>query len=171
MLTALGVVVSSCAATTDSPGPIDLLAALPAAERRAAGNVDEAVRVGQVFVDNGHEPALLLRAPARVTWTLRLPPRSALSASARLAANADGSAGAGVTLRVGLSDDRFYEGVLSEPVGGEWRPVTADLGKYSGWQWSLFYRPSEIAWKLILNADATPGGTVALRGLSIRHRD
>lgn len=164
----LAAMAASCAAPPAAP--IDLIAALPSAERRAGGNVDDAVRTTPMQFGADHEPVLLLRAPARVIWTVKFPARSALSASASMAAGEDGRPGPGVTLRLGLSDDRHYDGLLSMPIAPdrEWRPVTLDLGRYSGWQWSLFYRPSKITWKLILNVDATPGGTLALRGLSIR---
>jgi hypothetical protein len=157
--------LAGCGRAHVAPAPIDLLAELPSAERRAAGNVDEAVRSASVPADDG-APALLLRAPARVTWSLRVPDAATLDAAAALMPGSGG----GATLRVGISDDRYYEGLLTLPLiapadgaGPSWQPVAIDLGKYAGWQWSLFYRPSERTWKLIVNADATPGGTIALR--------
>jgi hypothetical protein len=111
-----------------------------------------------------------MRAPARVTWTLRFPDAAALMTAASIVPEADGSTGAGTTLRIGLSDDRYYEGIFKREFAPDpvWQPVVVDLSKYAGWQWSLFYRPSERRWKLIVNADATPGGTLALRAPVIR---
>lgn len=149
---------SSCS-RGDSHAEIDLLQLLPSAERRAAGRVDDAIRIGAVATGNGEDAALFLRAPARVTWTLRIPARAALTATARIVE------GQGATLRVGFSDNRSYDGIykLELTAGAAWQPVTVDLRRYGGWQWSLFYRPWEITWHVILNADATPGGVVALR--------
>ena len=163
----------SCRPAADRPA-IDLVAALPAAERRAAGIVADAIRVEHAA--DAAPASLLLRAPARVTWTVRLPDSPSLTTMAALAPGPDGRVGDGVTIRIGLSDDRYYEDVLrlaltasAAPTAGQ--PIALDLRKYSGWQWSLFYRPASITWKLILNADATPGGTVALRNPSIVARD
>jgi hypothetical protein len=158
------VLLAACGRAPDAPATIDLIAELATAERRAAGPVDEAVRAVDVSVEGGTEAAILLRAPARVTWALRVPDDAALTAAAAVLPGS----GAGATLRVGISDDRYYEGLMTLPLDGResdpvWQPVVIDLGKYAGWQWSLFYRPSERVWKLIVNADAVPGGTVALR--------
>lgn len=78
----------------------------------------------------------------------------------RAIASVDGRAAA--RFRVGVSDDRIYEGlaaVLSVP-GSGWTPIEADLSAYAGWKWSLFYQPERRSWRLVLSADAV-GGTPA----------
>jgi len=135
--------------------PIDLLHALPQAERRARGNIDEAIRVDQ--------GTLLLVSPARVTWQLRMPRPAMFMATAAM----QSSAGA-VVIRLGVATPRQYTDVaklrFEAPASGPATPqaISVDLGPYSGRAWSLFYHPDQILWKLILNADALPGGTVAL---------
>ena len=161
---------AACGVSPDAPATVDLIAALPTAERRAAGSVDEAVRTSRVEVAGVAASALLMRAPARVIWPLRIPPRSAFATSVAIVPATDSQVGSGVTLRIGVSDDRHYEGLLTLAVKPDrgWQSVTVDLRRYAGWQWSLFYRPSEILWKFIVNVDATPGGTIAARAPAIR---
>jgi hypothetical protein len=33
-----------------------------------------------------------------------------------------------------------------------WIRLSADLSRYAGWQWSLFYRPERHDWRIILAA-------------------
>lgn len=106
-------------------------------------------------------------APARVIWSVRLPSRARLETAVALLAESSGNSGAGVSARIGISDDRRYDQLAAITLDGSvaqsraWRPVSIDLGRYSGWQWSLFYRPWERTWRLVFSADATPGGTIA----------
>lgn len=78
-----------------------------------------------------------------------------------------GPRSAGATARIGISDDRRYDQLAKVTLDASgtqsraWQPVVIDLGAYSGWQWSLFYRPWERTWRLIFSADATPGGMIA----------
>ena len=171
VITAIAI-ASGCRSGTDAPTSVDLIELLPSAERRAGGNVDDAVRAISLRIEGTETPGLILRAPARVTWTIRIPEDAVLATTAALVPEPEGTTGAGATLRVGLSDNRFYEGVFELRVQPSlpWQPVTVDLRKYAGWQWSLFYRPSSIPWKLIVNADATPGGTIALHRPAVRSR-
>jgi hypothetical protein len=79
------------------------------------------------------------------------------------------SSTAGVTVRLGLSNNRRYEELLrlklDLPDAGSrspaWRPVDVGLSPYSSGTWRLFYQPWRITWNLIVNVDATPGGTAA----------
>jgi hypothetical protein len=100
-----------------------------------------------------------MTAPARVTWSLRLPPHAHLRTAARLVG---ANASQGVTVRVGISDNRIYEQLARVVVpSSAWQDMDVDLTRYSGFQWSLFYRPSQTTWRLIFSADPTPGGAVA----------
>jgi hypothetical protein len=152
---------ASCRDARDRPPEIDLLSVLPTAQRRAQGNVDEAVRVDVAGVAGDTRTALVLRAPARVTWPVVLPFHARLASSALLLPGPSGAA-QGVTLRVGLSDQRKYTELAQVEVTGSWMPITLDLRDYSEWKFSLFDQPLRKRWHLIVNADATPGGTVAL---------
>ncbi len=144
------------------PASIDLIAALPTAERRALAAPDVAIHATVVSRDGADLPALVTDAPARVIFPVNLPRRARF----RTAVSLQSPAGTGVTVRMGIADSRRYEELLRLSVeppqagAGPWRTIDVDLGAYSGWQWSLFYHPSRITWKLVLNADATPGGSV-----------
>ena len=165
----IGAVVIAASRCGGTPAPIDLLAALPTAERRAAGPIDRAIVLIAVAGDRGTEPVLQIQAPARVSYPVRLGAHAWLRGDVMLATGS----GEGVTVRVGIADTRTYEELLHLPVNpprygiDTWRTVDLDLGAYSGWQWSLFYRPSGITWKLIFNADPTPSGSVIWRRLRI----
>jgi hypothetical protein len=147
----------------------DLIARLPDAERRAAGPLEEWIRAGAAGPASDRRVALLLTAPARVTWTGRLPERAWIETAVMLAD------GVGATARIGISDNRLYEGLARielKPANGNaaWQELRVDLGTYAGWQWSLFYRPSSIEWRLVFAADATPGGTIAWARPVIKRR-
>lgn len=152
---------TSCRDARDRPPEIDLLSLLPTAQRRAQENVDEAVRVDVAGVAGDIRAALVLRAPARVTWPVMLPFHAQLTSTTLLMPGPLGVA-QGVTLRIGLSDQRTYTELARVEVTGSWMPITLDLRHYSEWKFSLFHQPLRKPWHLIVNADATPGGTVAL---------
>ncbi len=165
----------ACSRELASHPPIDLLALLPSSERRAGGPIDQFVTVQPLpdAAGTNTTPALLLRAPARVTWRVRIPDRAVLSTDASLLPIADAPLAPGATLRVGISDNRYYENLLSLPLSSAAAPavpVRIDLAAYGGRKWSLFYRPSTITWQVIVNADATPGGVIALRAPAIGRR-
>ena len=71
-----------------------------------------------------------------------------------------GGSSSPVRVRLGVSDQRIYEGVseLTLPAGTRtWVDLRADLSAYAGWKWSLFYRPDSITWRVVLAADAIGG--------------
>jgi len=138
---------------------IDLIHELPNAERRAAGDIDAAIRVDRAGPQDDERPSILMTAPARIVWSLRFPPHAHLTTAVRLVG---GSAGQGVTARIGISDNRIYEQLARVvATASEWQTMDLDLRHYAGFQWSLFYRPSNTTWRLNVSADPTPGGTVA----------
>jgi hypothetical protein len=153
-------ILVGCGAERDRPAEVDLLAALPTAQRRAAGNIDEAIRADVVRVGDEARTALVMRAPARVTWPVQLPMHAQLVSALTLVPD-QGGAPAGVTVRIGLSDGRRYLEIEKAEVTSTWVPFTLDLREYSEWKFSVFYQPLRKTWQLILNADATPGGAVA----------
>jgi hypothetical protein len=146
------------------PAPLDLIEQLPGAEQRTYGRDPQAV-VHVEFVRSGSEaaPAIVIEAPARLIYKVRMPAEARFEANVAFLSSPPDSAG-GVTLRLGLSDQRHYDQVLNLPLTSdakEWRAIRVDLAEFSGRQWSVFYRPAAIVWDLILNVDARPGGTVA----------
>ena len=151
----------ACAGERDRPLEVDLLSLLPTAERRAAGDINEHVRADVVGIEGDVRPALVMRAPARVTWSLWLPLHAKLT-SAMLLVPAPAGVAQGVTMRIGVSDQRKYKEIAQLWVTTSWTPITLDLREYSEWKFSLFDQPLRKRWQLVLNADALPGGLVAL---------
>jgi hypothetical protein len=97
-------------------------------------------------------PAIVGPAPGRLAWTLAMP-RGAEFRS-QIAA-----VGGPVRVRVGVSDNRIYEGLAAATVapGVPWAPIAANLSRYAGWKASLFYRPDRVQWHFVLSADAVGG--------------
>lgn len=99
--------------------------------------------------------------PSRVTWTQALPVRGML----RVDAAVPGESGPAVVLfRIGISDDRVYEGLVEREIAtGDsrqgWTPMRADLSDYAGRKFSLFYRPDNRRWRIVLGAYAVSGAT------------
>lgn len=170
LLAVLAGVMTACGA---APPSIDLVALLPTAERRALAPPDTAIRAIVVSRDRADQPALVTDAPARVAFPVTMPARAHFRAEVSLKS----ATGSGVTVRMGIADNRSYDELLKiavdppAPGTDPWRAIDVDLRAYSGWQWSLFYRPSRITWKLVLNADATPGGSVVWLNPLIDMRD
>lgn len=162
---AVAVVLSAGCGQPSTLPPIDLLNDLSRAERRAPPPSDRSIRADFVHVRSDVAPALLMTAPARVLYPVRMPARARFVADVGLVDPVPETAG--VVVRVGLSDGRRYEevfrAVLDHASHGRtpWAQVAIDLSAYSGWQFSVFYQPSRRDWQLVLNADSAPGGTVA----------
>jgi hypothetical protein len=134
---------------------IDLLRQTAAAEKRPLGGTFEVVehRCG-----DESRPSLSVPVASRVTWSTRFPDRAVLLADAALS----GPPGASATFRVGISDDRIYEQLASHTVvadacGPTWMSLEIDLRRYSGWQFSLFYRPRNRTWRIVFGVNAEQG--------------
>src|SRR3954465_13289004 len=108
------------------PLPIDLMNELPRAERRAPGVIEQATRTDLVNIGSDVQPALVMEAPARITYLVTMPGAARLRTKVALTANASGAA-AGVQIRVGVSDDRFYDELIRLKVpAGVWTPIDLD---------------------------------------------
>ena len=131
---------------------VDLLASVNRAEKRPSA---EAITTTIATLDGPPEPAIDVTAMSRIVWTVRMPDhavlRTAVGASPQMAAAMGGSA----VFRIGISDERTYDelSVTEVRLGSAhaWRRVAIDLSKYSGFKWSLFYRPREKTWNMIFN--------------------
>jgi hypothetical protein len=149
------------------PVPIDLLDELPRAERRPAGpdaNQVEHVHAEIVSINGDTRPALVMVAPARATWSVKLAGMHAMLRTAVTLMPAAEPGPAGAAWRIGIADNRSYDELMNRPLhrpGSAWQPIELDLSAYSGWRFSLFYQPDRRTWKLIFNADAVPRGTIA----------
>jgi hypothetical protein len=106
--------------------------------------------------------AVAVPVPSRLTVPLPIPRRAVLRTLVAIDA-ADPAAV--VRFRIGISDHRIYEGLNELVVTGSrgWADLRTDLTAYAGFQWSVFYRPDRITWRLVLATDATGGA--AARGV------
>ena len=159
LLTLVVVIGMSLAACGDDRGPqvtaVDLLRMAPRTERRPAGAdfpIVEHTCAGTTLVGQA------VPVPSRMTFTLTFPARARLVTAAALEAAGDAAA----EFRIGVSDRRVYETVLTTRVPASacragWSDIVIDLSRYGGRQWSLFYRPDERTWELILGVTMQEG--------------
>jgi hypothetical protein len=151
---AASLILTACRYATPSPPirSVDLVHEFGRADKRPPVGFAIAERdIGGVRV-----PVIAAPVPSRLTLALPLPRHGVLHARAALE-TATPQAIPGVRLRLGVSDQRIYEGlseIVLPPTLGTWTEVRADLSSYAGWKWSLFYRPDGITWRLVLAADA-----------------
>lgn len=152
-LTATLIAVAACGLTSERPAEVDLLSLLPAAERRAAGDITTAVRADVFVAGSDGRMALVMEAPARVTWRVQMPLHARLRAAV---------AGSG-RLRVGASNGRSFHELGQVDASNLWTSIDLDLRPISEVKWSVFYQPLRMDWQLIFNADATsPGAVIAV---------
>ncbi len=103
--------------------------------------------------------SLTVPAASRVTWSLFVPHRARLHVYAGVPATNGPSA---VALRMGISDERRYETLREQIVtsgdsAAGWVPVEADLSAYAGRKLSLFFRPDERRWSIIIATHPVQG--------------
>jgi hypothetical protein len=147
------VALSGCGLTSDRPAEVDLLSALPSADKRAAAPVADAVRADVFAAAGDGRMSLVMEAPARVIWRVRWPLHARLRSAV---------AGSG-RLRVGASNGRSYQEIGQVDASEGWAPIDLDLRALSEVKWSVFYQPLRMDWQLIFNADATvPGAVIAV---------
>jgi hypothetical protein len=156
------LLVAAAACSSPAGGPqvtaIDLLKTSDRAEKRPAGGRFEVAErsCGGVPVAGIDVPV-----PSRVIFRSNFPARARLVTIPSL----DGPPGAAAEFRIGISDRRTYETLLTRTItAGTCTPESAmavDLSVYAGWQWSLFYRPDERTWELILGVSVTAGAPTA----------
>jgi hypothetical protein len=150
----LCILVSITAACSRSPAAasvpaVDLLRTFDRAEKRPAPGFDLAA----FDLDGAARPSIVAPVPSRAIWSLPVPHRSVFRVFVALA---PGAAAGPVRVRVGISDDRIYEGLAEARLTAgapRWVELRADLRAYAGWQWSLFYRPDRLMWRLVLASD------------------
>jgi hypothetical protein len=97
--------------------------------------------------------------PSRVIWTIPVPRRGRLVLTPALVpATAPGTV---VRFRVGVSDNRIYEGLadttLTAADGAVGTPWEIDLSAYAGLKWSVFYQPDRRVWRVVLNTELLDG--------------
>jgi hypothetical protein len=151
----LPIVSAACSEprNTTPVAAVDLLRSFDRAEKRPAAGFD----VSAYDLAGVSRAAIVAPVPSRAIWSLALPRRGVFRAFVAV----HGRTGSGsVRVRVGISDDRIYEG-LTEAVltSGEprWVEVRADLSAYAGFKWSVFYHPDRITWRIVLASDTIAG--------------
>jgi hypothetical protein len=145
---------------------LDLLRALPRAERRGLAPVGEPAEATIDGFGTDVRPSIAVGVPSRIIWRgLRFPKRSLVRTSVGARR---GAASTDILFRIGISDDRVYEELARHVVKADtpgWTDVRVDLSRYAGWQWSLFYHPDRRCWNLIFNVSASHGTAPAVEGL------
>lgn len=156
-LAGVAILMPACGDRSGSTS-IDLMTIAERAEVRPSRN---AIQPTIVTIGGVSRRSLASEGTTRVTWRLRLPARAVLLTSIGIVPE-DSTRSASATFRVGVADDRVYEELLTRRVmpaavaaDRTWIPIDIDLGAYGGFQWSLFYRPGQQDWKVILNTVVT----------------
>ena len=118
-------------------GPaIDLIALFESAQKRPAGGTFEIVEADL----NGDKKRAIFTAPAsRIIWKIRIPEDGWLMVALGLKPESWNQEGDGVLFRIGVSDGRVFEDILTQHIDpfhnkGErrWVPVAVDLSAYAG---------------------------------------
>lgn len=137
---------------------VDLMDRLSTAETRpVAGPFD----IQEVTCGGTPRPSLAVPPSSRAIWSTILPSRALLTAGLAV----EGPPGSAVLFRVGISDDRIYEGLASITVRADdcsqgWTPVSVHLGDYSGVKFSLFYQPNDRTWRIVLATNSEEDAAV-----------
>jgi hypothetical protein len=142
---------------------IDLTRQFDRAEKRPAAGF----QIATYSTGGVARPAIVAPVPSRFTCALSLPQHGVFRAYATLADPTPGALASSARLRIGISDDRVYEGLAEAtlaPGARGWMDIKADLSGYAGWKWSLFYRPDRITWRLVLAADPLEGAPTLVWG-------
>ncbi len=152
------MVFGGCAPSTPSAPVrvVDFIRELDHAEKRPPAGFIVASRE----IDGVTRPVITAAVPSRLTFALPLPRHGVLRA---LVAPAEATSA--IRLRVGVSDDRIYEGLAEltlVPGRPAWTDLRVDLSAYAGWKWSLFYRPDRTIWHLVLATDPVDGAPATL---------
>lgn len=136
---------------------VDLIRKLQDAERRPAS---AAFELGESTFAGQTRATIIAPAESRLTWRLFVPRRGSLQLHAAVP-SAGGEAA--VAFRIGISDNRRYQTLSELTVTSHetrtrgWTPVTADLSDHAGRKWSVFYRPDEIRWTVVIGAHVLSG--------------
>lgn len=136
---------------------VDLLKQIGHAETRP---LSATIELGEHTFDGRSRASLVVPVPSRVIWTQALPVRGVLRVDAAVP---DEPSPTIVRFRIGISDDRVYEGLVEREIAGGgssrqgWTPISADLSGYAGRKFSLFYHPDQRRWRIVFNVDAVSG--------------
>lgn len=156
---ALGLAVS-CGGNRDAGRTFQesLFDRFDAAERRGVPSARTEIEIG-----GASRRVIVAHPPTRLTWTRRVPEHAWISTGAGLKPGGAMLPGGAVLFRVAITDGRIHEILYSSELtaaslGAAPMPATIDLRGFAGWQWSLFYRPGERDWRLMLTTAHAPSG-------------
>ncbi len=115
---------------------IDLIAMFESAQKRPAGGTFEIVDADL----NGETKRAIFTAPAsRIIWKIRIPDDGWLMVALGLKPESWEKEGDGVLFRIGVSDGRVFEDILTHHIDPfhnkgdrRWIPVAVDLSAYAG---------------------------------------
>ncbi len=115
---------------------IDLIATFESAQKRPAGGTFEILEADL----NGDRKRAIFTAPAsRIIWKIRIPDDGWLMVSLGLKPESWSQEGDGVLFRIGVSDGRVFEDLLTQHIDPfhnkgdrRWVPVAVDLSAYAG---------------------------------------
>lgn len=145
---------------------LDLLKALPRAERRGPAEFGEPAKAAADGFGTDLRPSIVVVVPSRITWRgLRFAPGSLQRTTVGARPLASSTK---VLFRIGISDERSYEDLARQVVDTDtpgWTDMRLDLSRYGGWQWSVFYHPDRHCWNLIFNVSASGGALPGVAGL------
>jgi hypothetical protein len=148
-----------------STGYLDLLATAGSASVRPVNHAPDVFVVSDITIDGVTKRGFVVPRRSRTEWPIRIPAHAVLALSIGAMPVGEARPSVNATFRIGLSDRRTYETLYQRrvipgqvPPSGVWIPVTVDLSGYAGWQWSLFYRPSQIDWYLVVSVNGPAAG-------------
>jgi hypothetical protein len=134
---------------------IDLVDLFPEAEKRTSvASLEAAFQLKDVTVNGEKKHCIFAHPFSRITWKVKIPPNAVVKTSFALQPDVWDKDTDGVQFRVGVSDGRAYEELLSQYVNPRarrsdrrWFTVGLDLSSYAGREVSV-----------IFNTDAGPPG-------------
>jgi hypothetical protein len=151
-LGAVFVSVVGCSAPSERGRPADLAASFATAVHRPANGAFE---LRTLQIDGRDRPAIAVPAASRISWRLKLPDAARLHTWMAVESTCPSMPAAAVDFRIGISDERSYDELLVRTISttpsAAWESAAVDLAAYSGFHWSLFYRPRDIVWSVVLN--------------------
>ena len=138
-----GLAIVSLALLTSCRGDVrdhlDLIDLYPSAEKRSTLDATQAFSVTDARIGDTTRRVILAHTPARVTWSVTIPPAATVRAWVALRPDAWGRDGDGVVFRIGVSTDNVYTVLARLHVDPRnrvedrrWVPIEAALDSYAG---------------------------------------
>ncbi len=125
---------------------VDLVEQFPSAEKRSGLPQDKALSIVNLTVNGETRRGIFAHPPSRITWKLTIPQDAWLRTSLALNPEMWDKESDGVLFRIGVSDGRKYDELLSQHVdphnaAGDrrWLPVSIDLSAYARQEVSLIF--------------------------------